>query len=92
MALTEARSDTLFQHTAALRGFEALLHDDEFNEIDSMWVLAEAKLSVYRENREILLDTLEEELGEYKERFAWTTPQAGFFSVFTFRFSLFYYL
>ncbi len=84
MALTEASSDMLFQNPAALRGFEALLHDDDFNEIESMWVLAEAKLAVYRENRDILLSTLEQELGDHKDLFAWTTPQAGFFSVFTF--------
>jgi DNA-binding transcriptional MocR family regulator len=67
-----------------LRGFEALLHDETFNEIDSMWSLAKAKLTVYRENREIMLDTLSEMLGEHPQHFAWTMPQAGFFSVFTF--------
>jgi DNA-binding transcriptional MocR family regulator len=67
-----------------LRGFEALLHDANFNVIDSMWPLAEEKLGVYRENREILLSVLQEKLGAYPEHFAWTQPQAGFFSVFTF--------
>ncbi len=84
MALTEASSDMLFQNPAALRGFEALLHDANFNVIDSMWPLAEEKLGVYRENREILLSVLQEKLGAYPEHFAWTQPQAGFFSVFTF--------
>jgi len=84
LALTEASSDVLFQNPGALRGFEALLHDESFNEIDSMWSLARAKLTVYRENREIMLTTLAEKLGGYPEHFAWTTPQAGFFSVFTF--------
>jgi DNA-binding transcriptional MocR family regulator len=84
LALTEASSDMLFQNPGALRGFEALLHDETFNEIDSMWSLAKAKLTVYRENREIMLDTLSEMLGEHPQHFAWTMPQAGFFSVFTF--------
>ena len=84
LALTEASSDMLFQNPGALRGFEALLHDAQFNEIESMWGLAEAKLAVYRENREILLRVFEEMLGPYPEHFEWTTPQAGFFSVFTF--------
>jgi DNA-binding transcriptional MocR family regulator len=85
MALTEASSDMLFQNPAALRGFEAMLHDADFNEIDSMWSLAETKLSVYRENREIMLTVLASELGAYPDTFGWTTPQAGFFSVFTFK-------
>jgi len=84
LALTEASSDMLFQNPGALRGFEALLHDETFNEIDSMWSLAKAKLTVYRENREIMLDTLSEMLGAHPQHFAWTMPQAGFFSVFTF--------
>lgn len=84
MALTEASSDMLFQNPAALRGFEALLHDADFNVIDSMWPLAEEKLVVYRENREILLSVLQEKLGAYPQHFSWTEPQAGFFSVFTF--------
>ncbi|XOV85224.1 MAG: aminotransferase class I/II-fold pyridoxal phosphate-dependent enzyme [bacterium] len=85
MALTEASSDILFQNPAALRGFEALLHDAAFEPISSMWLLAEQKLGVYRENREILLSVLQERLGPYPEHFSWTQPEAGFFSVFTFR-------
>ncbi len=84
MALTEASSDVLFQNPQALRGFEALLHDENFKLRESMWPLAEAKLSVYRENREIILSILERELGAYPEHFEWTTPGAGFFSVFSF--------
>jgi DNA-binding transcriptional MocR family regulator len=84
MALTEASSDILFQNPGALRGFEALLHDEQFNEIDSMWSLAESKLAIYHENRQIMLDTLDEVLGSYPQHFQWTLPQAGFFSVFTF--------
>jgi (S)-3,5-dihydroxyphenylglycine transaminase len=85
MALTEASADVLFQNPGALRGFEALLHDENFDERTSMWPLAERKLAVYRENRSILLDILERELGDHRDHFGWTTPQAGFFSVFTFR-------
>ncbi len=88
LAMTEASSDVLFQNPQALRGFEALLHDQDdtgnFVLREGMWPLAEQKLLVYRENRQILLDTLEEELGDHKDCFSWTIPQAGFFSVFTF--------
>jgi DNA-binding transcriptional MocR family regulator len=89
LALTESSADLLFQNPAALRGFEALLHkrndDGSFSKRDSMWPLAEDKLGVYRENRKILLETLERELGQYKDHFAWTVPDGGFFSVFTFK-------
>ncbi len=84
MALTEASSDMLFQNPSALRGFEALLHDADFNEITSMWVLAENKLGVYRENRKILLRVFDEMLAPHPDHFSWTIPEAGFFSVFTF--------
>ena len=89
LALTESSADLLFQNPAALRGFEALLHkrndDGSYSKRDSMWPLAENKLGVYRENRQILLDTLERELGAHKEYFDWTVPHGGFFSVFTFK-------
>jgi DNA-binding transcriptional MocR family regulator len=84
MVLTESSSDVLFQNPGALRGFEAMLHDEQFEPLASMWPLAEVKLKVYRENREILLDILQCELGGHPDDFSWTTPQAGFFSVFTF--------
>jgi 2-aminoadipate transaminase len=83
-ALTEASSDMLFQNPAALLGFEALLHEEDFSERQSLWPVAEGKLSVYRENRGIMLDGLNEGLGQYPEHFHWTRPQAGFFTVFTF--------
>ena len=82
-ALTESSSDILFQNPSSLRGFESMLHDENFRELESMWPLAEVKLSVYRENRSILLDVLELELGGLSEYFSWTKPEAGFFSVFT---------
>ena len=84
MILTEASADALFQNPGALRGFEALLHDESFKLRSSMWSLAESKLEVYRENREIMLSILERELGPHPELFSWTNPQAGFFTVFTF--------
>ena len=85
LALTEASSDILFQNPGALRSFEAMLHAPEtFTPLTSMWPLAETKLKVYRENREILLHALGERLGDHPELFNWTTPQAGFFSVFSF--------
>jgi len=84
-ALTEASADMLFQNPAALLGFEALLHEADFSERKSLWPVAEGKLTVYRENRSIMLDGLEQGLGAYPEHFHWTRPQAGFFTVFTFR-------
>jgi len=84
MALTESSSDILFQNPGALHGFEAMLHDEQFAELPSMWPLAEQKLTVYRENREIMLNTLASELGSYADHFSWTVPEAGFFTVFTF--------
>lgn len=83
LALTEAAGDLLFVNPGALRGFEALLHDDDFQLKPSLWDVAEEKLAVYRENRQIMLDGLREGLGAYPERFRWTEPGAGFFVVFT---------
>ncbi|MDE0349407.1 MAG: hypothetical protein OXM56_06850, partial [Gammaproteobacteria bacterium] len=42
------------------------------------------KLAVYRENRQIMLDGLEARLGAWPDRFRWTVPEAGFFTVFRF--------
>ena len=87
LALVESSSELLFHSPGALRGFEALLHeqiDDDFVERDSIWALAEDKLVVYRENRQILLDVLERELGAYRDYFSWTIPGGGFFTVFSF--------
>ena len=84
LALVEASGDILFQNPGALRGFEALLHRDDFSLRESLWPVAEDKLVVYRENREILLQGLQEHLGSHDDEFRWTTPEAGFFSVFTF--------
>lgn len=88
LLLTESSSDILFQNPAALRGFEALLHtqtsEGQWQRRESLWEVAEEKLLVYRENREILLAGLQEGLGQWPEEFHWTTPEAGFFSVFTF--------
>jgi (S)-3,5-dihydroxyphenylglycine transaminase len=85
LLLTEASADLLFQNPEALRGFEALMHDDAMNLRKSLWPVADAKLTIYRDNRRIVLDALHEELGGYPESFAWTHPEAGFFTVFTFR-------
>jgi DNA-binding transcriptional MocR family regulator len=84
LALVQASGDILFPNPAAFRGFEALLHEADFTERKSMWPVAEEKLDVYRENREILLQGFESALGEHKDEFHWTVPMAGFFSVFTF--------
>ena len=84
LLLTEASADILFHNPQALRSFESLLFDDNCQRRESLWPVAEQKLAVYRENRAILLDGLAAQLGAYPERFRWTIPQAGFFSVFTF--------
>lgn len=85
LAVTEASADILFQNPGALRGFEALLHDETFAERESLWPVAETKLAVYRENRSIVLDGLARGLGDHPEHFHWTEPAAGFFTVFTFK-------
>jgi DNA-binding transcriptional MocR family regulator len=84
LALVQASADILFPNPAAYRGFEALLHEDDFSERTSLWPVAEGKLGVYRENREILLKGFEAGLGAHRDLFHWTVPEAGFFSVFTF--------
>ncbi len=85
LALAEASADILFQNPGALRGFEALLHDEDFEERESLWPVAETKLTVYRENRRIMLEGLARGLGDHPTLFHWTEPDAGFFTVFTFR-------
>jgi DNA-binding transcriptional MocR family regulator len=84
LALVQASADILFPNPAAIRGFEALLHEPDFSERASLWPVAEEKLAVYRENREILLKGFEAGLGGHRDYFHWTVPAAGFFSVFTF--------
>lgn len=85
LVLTESASDLLFQNPEALYGFQAYLSDENFNTRDSIWPLAAQKLAVYAENRNILLEVLEERLGDHQDLFSWTEPGAGFFSVFTFK-------
>lgn len=85
LALSEASAEILFQNPGALRGFEALLHDSDMKERESLWPVAETKLTVYRENRRIMLDGLAAGLGDCPEHFGWTQPDAGFFTVFTFK-------
>ena len=60
------------------------MHEADFTERRSLWPVAEEKLEVYRENRQILLSGFERLLGDYPDHFHWTVPAAGFFSVFTF--------
>jgi (S)-3,5-dihydroxyphenylglycine transaminase len=84
LLLTEASGDVLFHNPEALRGFEALLHDETMQLRTSLWPVAERKLEIYRENRSIVLDGLERGLGDRPDLFRWTHPAAGFFTVFTF--------
>ena len=85
LLLTEASADVLFHNPQALRGFESLLVDESFARRESLWPVAERKLAVYRENRAIFLAGLAAKLGHAPSLFSWTTPEAGFFSVFTFK-------
>jgi (S)-3,5-dihydroxyphenylglycine transaminase len=85
LALAESSAEILFQNPAALLGFEALLHDESLQERQSLWPVADEKLAVYRENRRIMLEGLASGLGDHPELFHWTEPDAGFFTVFTFR-------
>lgn len=84
LLLTESSADILFHNPEALYGFEALLHDESFVRRTSLWPVADEKLRVYRENREIMMSGLGDGLGEYPDHFSWTQPQAGFFTVFRF--------
>lgn len=84
LLLTESSADILFQNPEALHGFDSLLHDDTMQLRDSLWPVAQTKLAVYQENREIIMGGLSEGLGRYPEHFSWTEPEAGFFSVFRF--------
>jgi DNA-binding transcriptional MocR family regulator len=84
LALVQASADILFPNPAAYQGFDALLHEEDFSERQSLWPVAEEKLQIYRENREILLQGFEAELGAHRDYFNWTEPDGGFFSVFTF--------
>lgn len=84
LLLTEASADLLFQNPEALHGFDALLHDETMQLRTSLWPVAERKLEIYRENRQIVLEGLERGLGDAPEHFRWTHPEAGFFTVFTF--------
>ena len=82
LLLAESSGAILFHNPLSLLSFEALLHEEDGSLISSIWPLAEEKLAVYRENREIVLNTLDAHLGDYPDDFEWTNPQAGFFSAF----------
>jgi len=84
LLLTEASGDILFHNPDALRGFEAYMMTDHFEPRESLWPIAAKKNAVYGENRRLLLDGLEQYLGELGDEFSWTRPGAGFFSVFRF--------
>ena len=83
LLLSESSGAILFHNPLSLLTFEALLRNDDGTVRESLWPLAEEKLQVYRENREIVLGGLEQGLGGYREYFDWTEPEAGFFSAFT---------
>ena len=83
LLLSESSGAILFHNPLSLLSFEALLRHDDSSVRESLWPLAEEKLEVYRENREIVLGGLDEGLGGHRDHFDWTEPEAGFFSAFT---------
>ena len=83
LLLSESSGAILFHNPLSLLSFEALLRNDDGTIRDSLWPLADEKLKVYRENREIVLSGLAKGLGDYRSNFDWTQPEAGFFSAFT---------
>ena len=83
LLLSESSGAILFHNPLSLLTFEALLRGEDGSIRESIWPLAEEKLRIYRENREIMLSGLEEGLGDYRDHFDWTQPEAGFFSAFT---------
>ena len=87
LLLSESSGAILFHNPLSLLSFEALLHHDDGSLRSSLWPLAEEKLQIYRENREIVLRGLDRGLGEYRQCFEWTQPDAGFFSAFTLKHS-----
>ena len=46
--------------------------------------VAREKQIIYSENRNIIMQGLSDGLGKFPERYSWTIPQAGFFTVFRF--------
>lgn len=83
LLLSESSSAILFHNPLSLLTFEALLRNNDGAVRESLWPLAEEKLEIYRENREIVLGGLEEGLGPYRDYFDWTLPDAGFFCAFS---------
>ncbi len=83
LLLSESSGAILFHNPLSLLSFEALLRHADGSISHTLWPLAEEKLSIYRENREIVLNGLDQGLGEYRDVFDWTHPDAGFFSAFT---------
>ncbi|MCZ6894514.1 MAG: PLP-dependent aminotransferase family protein [Gammaproteobacteria bacterium] len=84
LLLAEAAGDILFQNPQALHSFESLFFDDSMQRRASLWPIAEEKLRVYRENREIMMRGFDKRLGRHPDHFHWTQPEAGFFTVFRF--------
>ena len=83
LLLSESSGAILFHNPLSMLTFEALLRNIDGSLRESLWPLAEEKLEIYRENREIVLGGLEQGLGAHRDHFDWTQPDAGFFSAFT---------
>ncbi len=85
MLLTEASADILFHNPLSLLSFQSLLHESDGKVRSSLWPIADQKLKIYSENREIVLGGLECGLGDFPDKISWTNPAAGFFTVVTIR-------
>ncbi|MCY4129770.1 MAG: aminotransferase class I/II-fold pyridoxal phosphate-dependent enzyme [Gammaproteobacteria bacterium] len=83
LLLSESSGAILFHNPLSMLTFEALLRNIDGSLRESLWPLAEEKLEIYRENRDIVLGGLEQGLGAHRDHFDWTQPDAGFFSAFT---------
>ena len=81
LMLTESSAGILFHKPSVTFGIRRFIARREGSaSIDSMWPLAEQKLRVYRENREIAMKGLHAGLGSYPHKISWTQPDAGFFT------------
>ena len=80
---TESSADILFHNPLSLLSFEALLRETDGRLRSSLWPVAEEKLRIYAENRDIVLNGLKSGLGDYQDVVSWTDPAAGFFTALT---------
>ncbi|MYD42688.1 MAG: aminotransferase class I/II-fold pyridoxal phosphate-dependent enzyme [Gammaproteobacteria bacterium] len=83
LLLSESSGAILFHNPLTLLSFESLLRHEDGSLRDSLWPIADEKLRIYKENRDIVLEGLAHGLAAYDDLFSWTQPDAGFFTAFT---------